>query len=87
MLRQIIYCPAGPKPFPGPGNDGKIRVLAATGQFIGEGFNCREPSARFLAIPIKFNGRLPQYLGRILRPAPGKDHPRVFDYCDVNAGY
>ena len=63
-------------------NDGKVRVLVATGQLIGEGFDCRELSTLFLATPIRFNGRLLQYLGRILRPAPGKDKARVYDYVD-----
>jgi superfamily II DNA or RNA helicase len=35
-----------------------------------------------LATPIKFSGRLLQYLGRVLRPAPGKKYARVFDYVD-----
>jgi len=63
-------------------NGGKVKVLVATGQLIGEGFDCRELSTLFLATPIKFNGRLLQYLGRVLRPAPGKDRARVFDYLD-----
>jgi superfamily II DNA or RNA helicase len=67
-------------------NAGKVRVLVATGQLIGEGFDCRELSTLFLATPIKFDGRLLQYLGRVLRPAPGKDRARVFDYVDVNVG-
>lgn len=63
-------------------NDGRVKVLVATGQLIGEGFDCRELSTLFLATPIRFNGRLLQYLGRILRPAPGKDKARVYDYRD-----
>ena len=63
-------------------NGGRVKVLVATGQLIGEGFDCRELSTLFLATPIKFNGRLLQYLGRVLRPAPGKDKARVFDYVD-----
>ena len=63
-------------------NAGMVRVLVATGQLIGEGFDCRELSTLFLATPIKFNGRLLQYLGRVLRPAPGKDRARVYDYLD-----
>jgi len=61
---------------------GRVKVLVATGQLIGEGFDCKELSTLFLATPIKFNGRLIQYLGRVLRPAPGKDKARVFDYVD-----
>jgi superfamily II DNA or RNA helicase len=34
--------------------------------------------------PIRFSGRLLQYLGRVLRPAPGKERARVFDYVDVH---
>jgi superfamily II DNA or RNA helicase len=63
-------------------NMGGVKVLVATGQLIGEGFDCRELSTLFLATPIKFNGRLLQYLGRVLRPAPGKDRARVYDYLD-----
>jgi superfamily II DNA or RNA helicase len=64
-------------------NAGTVKVLVATGALIGEGFDCRELSTLFLATPIKFNGRLLQYLGRVLRPAPGKDAARVFDYVDL----
>lgn len=61
---------------------GRVKVLVATGQLIGEGFDCKSLSTLFLATPIKFNGRLLQYLGRVLRPAPGKDRARVYDYLD-----
>lgn len=67
-------------------NDGKVKILCATGQLIGEGFDCKELSTLFLATPIKFSGRLLQYLGRVLRPAAGKEKARVFDYIDVNVG-
>ncbi|MFZ7124603.1 MAG: DEAD/DEAH box helicase [Desulfobacterales bacterium] len=63
---------------------GDVRVLIATGQLVGEGFDCPGLSTLFLATPIRFSGRLLQYLGRVLRPAPGKDRARVFDYVDVH---
>jgi len=61
---------------------GAVRVVVATGQLIGEGFDCPNLSTLFLATPVRFSGRLIQYLGRILRPAPGKEKARVFDYVD-----
>jgi superfamily II DNA or RNA helicase len=64
-------------------NQGRIKVLVATGQLIGEGFDCKNLSNLFLATPIKFSGRLLQYLGRVLRPALGKDRARIFDYIDA----
>ncbi len=67
-------------------NAGKVKILIATGQLVGEGFDCPEMQTLFLTTPIKFSGRVLQYLGRILRPAPGKDEARVFDYIDVNIG-
>jgi len=67
-------------------NEGKVKVLVATGQLLGEGFDCKELSTLFLATPIKFNGRLIQYMGRVLRPAVGKEKATVFDYVDVNVG-
>ena len=64
-------------------NAGSVRVVIATGQLIGEGFDCRNLSTLFLATPVRFSGRVLQYLGRVLRPAPGKQKARVFDYVDV----
>jgi len=65
-------------------NKGKVKVLIATGQLIGEGFDCKDLSTLFLATPIRFSGRVVQYLGRILRPAPGKEKAKLFDYVDIN---
>lgn len=64
-------------------NQMKVRIVIATGQLIGEGFDCPQLSTLFLATPISFSGRVLQYLGRVLRPAPGKKSARVFDYVDV----
>jgi superfamily II DNA or RNA helicase len=65
-------------------NQGNVKVLVATGQLIGEGFDHQDLSSLFLVTPIKFSGRVMQYLGRVLRPAPGKSKARVYDYVDVN---
>jgi len=65
---------------------GLVKVLIATGQLIGEGFDCSGLSTLFLTTPIKFNGRVIQYLGRVLRPAPGKDKAKVYDYIDSKVG-
>ena len=63
-----------------------MKVLVATGQLIGEGFDCKELSTLFLTTPIRFDGRVLQYLGRVLRPAEGKGKPKVYDYIDKNVG-
>lgn len=60
---------------------GEVDVLISTVQLIGEGFDCPNLRALFLTTPIKFSGRLLQVVGRILRPAVGKQ-PRVYDYVD-----
>jgi superfamily II DNA or RNA helicase len=64
---------------------GDIRVLFSTLSLIGEGFDCPGMDALFLASPVKFSGRLKQVVGRVLRPAEGKE-PLVFDYHDIRAG-
>jgi superfamily II DNA or RNA helicase len=64
-------------------NNGETKVLIATGQLVGEGFDCKALSTLFLSTPIRFSGRLIQYLGRVLRPDQDKQHARVFDYVDV----
>ena len=63
---------------------GEVKVLIATGQLIGEGFDYEHLSPLFLVTPIRFSGRLLQYLGRVLRPAPGKQAAKVYDYVDVH---
>lgn len=65
---------------------GKSRVLVATGQLIGEGFDCPRLSILFMATPVSFNGRVLQYLGRILRPSKGIERARVYDYVDILVG-
>ena len=60
---------------------GELKILVATLQLIGEGFDCPGLSTLFLTTPITFEGRLLQVLGRIMRPAPGK-RAKVFDYID-----
>jgi superfamily II DNA or RNA helicase len=62
---------------------GRIQVLVSTLQLIGEGFDCPGLSTIVLATPIKFEGRLLQVVGRVMRPAHGK-RARVIDYADVN---
>ncbi len=63
---------------------GQVRVVIATGQLIGEGFDCPRLETLFLVTPIRFSGRLLQYLGRVLRPAPNKQGARVYDYVDIH---
>ncbi len=65
-------------------NKSEVNVVIATGQLVGEGFDCRNLSTLFLVTPIRFSGRVIQYLGRVLRPAPGKTVARVFDYVDIH---
>jgi superfamily II DNA or RNA helicase len=63
-------------------NQGRIKVLIATGQLVGEGFDCENLATLFLVTPIRFSGRVIQYIGRILRPSRSKDQARIFDYVD-----
>ena len=42
-------------------------ILVATGQKIGEGFDCPRLDTLMLAAPVSFDGRLEQYIGRLNR--------------------
>lgn len=57
-------------------------VLIATGQYIGEGFDCPQLDTLFLAFPVAFKGKLVQYTGRILRAHEGKQTAIAYDYAD-----
>jgi superfamily II DNA or RNA helicase len=61
---------------------GEYHYLVATGPLIGEGFDLPEIGTLALATPLKFSGRLIQYIGRALRPAPGKDKAIILDFVD-----
>jgi superfamily II DNA or RNA helicase len=61
-------------------------LIVATGSYIGEGFDCPALDALFLTAPIAFKGRLVQYVGRVMRPYPGKTTAEVHDYHDIATG-
>jgi superfamily II DNA or RNA helicase len=57
-------------------------LIIATGQYLGEGFDCPPVDTLFLAFPVAFKGKLVQYVGRILRHHRGKESVIVYDYVD-----
>ncbi|MEO5357136.1 MAG: DEAD/DEAH box helicase [Nitrospirae bacterium YQR-1] len=65
-------------------NAGAYKALVATSSLIGEGFDLPAISSIFLTTPVKFQGRLTQYVGRALRTAKGKTGAKVFDFVDLN---
>lgn len=58
-------------------------LLIATGQYLGEGFDCPQIDTLFLTFPVSFKGKLVQYVGRLMRSHEGKRGVRVYDYADV----
>ncbi|MHB8808877.1 MAG: DEAD/DEAH box helicase [Desulfobulbaceae bacterium] len=63
--------------------EGRVRVLISTLQLIGEGFDCPGLTTLVLSTPIKFEGRLLQVVGRIMRPSASKQ-AKVIDYLDMH---
>ncbi len=59
-------------------------VIAATGKYIGEGFDEPRLDTLFLCMPIAWKGTLAQYAGRLHRNYEGKQDVQVWDYVDMN---
>ncbi len=62
---------------------GEAEILVATLSLIGEGWDHPPLETLYLTVPNGNKTKTTQALGRILRPAPGKPQPRVFDFVDV----
>jgi len=61
--------------------EGNFQVLITTGQLLGEGLDTPNLSSIFLVYPFSFEGKLIQYIGRILR---AKGRKSIYDYRDKN---
>ncbi len=62
----------------------KQLTLAATGRFIGEGFDEPRLDTLFLAMPISWRGTLQQYAGRLHRLFENKSEVQIYDYVDIH---
>ena len=60
---------------------GNFQVLITTGQLLGEGLDIENLNCIFLVYPFSFEGKLVQYIGRILR---AKGRKSIYDYNDKN---
>jgi superfamily II DNA or RNA helicase len=58
-------------------------AVVATGQYVGEGFDCPPLDTLFVTFPISSKGKIVQYVGRVLRPFDGKHTVTVHDYVDA----
>ncbi len=65
---------------------GTLRIIFATGALAGEGLDMPKLSRLFITTPIRWKGRVKQFIGRILRVAEGKTEAKVFDYVDSRVG-
>lgn len=63
---------------------GEVRLIAATGRYLGEGFDDPQLDTLILAMPFSWKGTIVQYAGRLHREHPGKQDVRVYDYVDAN---
>jgi superfamily II DNA or RNA helicase len=62
----------------------EVRLIAATGRYLGEGFDDPRLDTLILAMPFSWKGTIVQYAGRLHREHPGKQEVRVYDYVDAN---
>lgn len=65
---------------------GVVKVVIATSQLVGEGFDSKQIDTLFLTVPISFEGRLLQMVGRAVRTAEGKTEAVIYDFVDSSVG-
>ena len=63
--------------------ENEARLIAATGRYLGEGFDDPRLDTLILAMPFSWKGTIVQYAGRLHREHPGKQEVRVYDYVDA----
>ncbi len=61
----------------------EMRVILATGSYLGEGFDDARLDTLLLAMPVSWRGTLQQYVGRLHRLHENKKEVQVYDYADV----
>jgi superfamily II DNA or RNA helicase/very-short-patch-repair endonuclease len=60
------------------------RVILATGQYLGEGYDDSRLDTLFLTLPVSWRGTVAQYAGRLHRLHDGKREVRIYDYADLD---
>jgi len=73
LLQQIAKIP-----------DGEVRVILATGRYLGEGFDDARLDTLFLTLPISWRGTLAQYAGRLHSSYKTKTEVIIYDYADLS---
>lgn len=58
-------------------------IIIGSTEIIGTGFDLPELSFAILTTAEQFVWRIIQYVGRLLRPFPGKPQPIFIDMCDI----
>jgi superfamily II DNA or RNA helicase len=64
--------------------DNEVRIIIATGSYLGEGFDDARLDTLFLVMPVSWKGTLTQYVGRLHRLHHAKTEVRIYDYVDSN---
>ncbi|MFH1859301.1 MAG: helicase-related protein, partial [Patescibacteria group bacterium] len=64
---------------------GHFQIIIATEQLFGEGTHFNNLNCLFLVYPFSFEGKLTQYIGRLLHS--DKASKTVYDYRDKNIDY
>ena len=61
-------------------------MLVCTFALLGEGFDVPFLNRAFITMPFRAEGKVEQLIGRVQRPAPGKEDSIVYDYVDADIG-